>query len=147
MPIGRKCPKSIAHTIQINCAYSLCHIYIYWFTSEHTGWAVSKRPTYQHIIIHKVDLSRPFLLMPWTIDLLIDYYPYSTDTKLSINWNCPGKWCQRPSSNWNCWDSWFWRLLLIGYVRTTDFGDCLLIGIVWTIVAWYFLTTGIVRTY
>ena len=36
-------------------------------------------------------LSRPFLLMPWTIDLFIEYCSYSRVTKLSLNWNCPGK--------------------------------------------------------
>ena len=39
----------------------------------------------------KVEVSRPFLLMPWTIDLSIDYCPYSRVTKLPIIWNFPGK--------------------------------------------------------
>ena len=30
--------------------------------------------------------------------------------KLSSNWNCPGKWCQRLSSSWKCVDNWFWLL-------------------------------------
>ena len=36
--------------------------------------------------IPKIYLSPPFLLMPWTIDLLIDYCSYSSVTKLSIIW-------------------------------------------------------------
>ena len=32
--------------------------------------------------------------MPGTIFLLIDYLSYSIVTKLSIDWNCPGKLCQ-----------------------------------------------------
>ena len=48
--------------------------------------------------------------MPWTIDLLIDCFSYSRVMKLSINRNCPGKWCQILCSNWNCLDNWFRRL-------------------------------------
>ena len=39
-----------------------------------------------------------------------DYFFCSRVTKLSINWNCPGKWCQRLCSNGKCLDNWFRRL-------------------------------------
>ena len=90
----------------------------------------------------KVYVSRPFLLMPWTIDLSIERFSYSRVTKLSINWNCSGKWCQRLSRNWNCLGNWFRRLSIIGFVQTVVFGDCLLIGIIWTVDVWYFVTIG-----
>ena len=83
--------------------------------------------------------------MPWTIDLWIDHCSYSRVTKVSINWNCPGKWCQRLSSSWNCLGNSF-RRLLIGFARRVVLRDCLLIGIVWSIDVWYFLTIGAVRS-
>ena len=60
--------------------------------------------------------------MPWTIDLLIDRWPYSRITELSItrNWNCPGSWKRRPSSNWISPDIWFWRLLLNSWICSNN---------------------------
>ena len=83
--------------------------------------------------IAKAEVSRPFLLMPWTIDLSIDCCPYSRVTKLSMNWKCPSEWCQRLSSNWSCLDNWSWVLCLsIGFIRILDVGYCLKTGIVLT---------------
>ena len=60
--------------------------------------------------IPKIYLSPTFLLMPWTIDPLTKHFFYSRATKLSINWNCPGNWCQRLPSYWNCSDNFVRRL-------------------------------------
>ena len=112
--------------------------------------------------------------MPWTIDILLDYSSYSGVTKLSTNWNCPGKWCQRLCSSWICLDYWFRRLsvnwicsgiclrgLSINWnclnnwclvlqlnriIQTNDLGDCLLIGIVLRIVLTSCLLLGIAWT-
>ena len=83
--------------------------------------------------------------MPWTIDLVIDYCSYSRVTKLSINWNCPGKWYQRLSSNWNCLDIWFRKLSYINWICSDN---CLRgLSINWNCLKnWYFLTIEIFRT-
>ena len=158
MPISRQSPKSIARTIQIINAYWLLCCLIscfYLFTSEHTGWALSKRPinTYKHILRGntclpgKVYFSRFVLLMSWTIGLLKDYCSYSRVTKLFIKGNCPGKWCQRLSSNLNCSDNYFGLLSIYWICWDT----CLRrLSINWNclnnIHVWYFLTIGIVRS-
>ena len=72
--------------------------------------------------IPKVYLSRTFLILPRTIDQLIDWCSYSRVTKLSFNWNCPDKWSRR---------------LLIGIVLKIVLTGCLLIGTARTIdIGW-----------
>ena len=81
----------------------------HWLCFVKCSLMIQKRPTYKHIIIPKVDLSRPVLLMSCAINTINRLLPV---TKLSFNWNCPGKWCQRLSSNWNCLEKCF-RILPI----------------------------------
>ena len=67
----------------------------------------------------KVEVSRRFMLMPWTIDLSIGYCPYSRVTRVSINFNCTGKSCHRLSNYWNSWDNWSW-ILSISWIHSDN---------------------------
>ena len=74
------------------------------------------------------------ILTPWTNPISIDYCVCNWFWRLCVNWNCPDNWFWRLPINWNCPGSWFRRLFLkffFGIVQTRDFGDRLLIEIVW----------------
>ena len=107
-----------------------------------TNGVAGIKTSYQYIQAYDTYLkffSRLFLLVSWTIDVLIECCPYSRVTKFT-QWNCPCKLCRRLSSIWNGLDNWFGDCQLIGFVRTVVFVDRLLIRIVWTIDVWCFLT-------
>ena len=92
-------------------------------------------------------MSRPFLLMPfnnWPINRRL---LYSRVTKLSIHWNCPGKWCQRLSSNRNCLDNRSW-ILSTSWICSDNWLERHIWNAVnnWYPGIWYCLIIGIVPT-
>ena len=101
-----------------------------------------------YVQTHKACLkyfSRPFLLMPWTMDLSIDYRSYSR------SWSCLVIGIVRESDVRDCLvvenvsTIDFGYCLLTGFVRTVVV-DCLSIGSVWPFDVWSFLTIEIARS-
>ena len=82
----------------------------------------------------KTSYARPII---GALGLFTEHCPDSRVTRLSIDWNCPGKWCQRL---WNVQGHWSWSLsitwilfrqLTRGLDRKDLISRCLVLSINW----------------
>ena len=64
--------------------------------------------------------------------------PHNWFRMRSTNWNCRNNWFRRRSISWSCPDNSFWRFSISWNCPGRWYGNCPLLGVVWTIDSGHF---------